>query len=86
MAWAVQVEPGPARVKEGKARAESMLQTHPLSGWEARLSRRMCVEDGTRGEQTHSPPFSHCLPPTEKEDGLEGAPQTGGPHLFSGAE
>lgn len=60
MAWAVQVEPGPARVKEGKALAESMLQTHPLSGWEARLSRRMCVEDGTRGEQILLPSLTVC--------------------------
>lgn len=59
MAWGTQVEPSLARAKkEGEARGESMLQAHPFSAWQARLSRRMCVEDGTRGHQTHFPPFA----------------------------
>lgn len=39
----------------GRAPDESMPQTHPFSGWEARLSRRMWAEDGSGGHQTHSP-------------------------------
>lgn len=47
-----------------------MLQAHSFSGWEARLSRRMCVEGGTGIE--HILPLLTICPAMEKEDGLEG--------------
>lgn len=45
-------------------------------------------EDVCRGgdqNQTHSSPLTHCLPSSEKENGLEGSPHTWAPDLFSGA-
>lgn len=62
--------------KEGEAEAESMLQSHPFSDWEARLSSGMCVKDGTRGEQARFPPFPNYLLPAEKENGSAGVPHT----------
>lgn len=47
-----------------------MLQIHSFSGWEARLSSRMCVEGRTRIE--HILPLLTMCPAMEKEDGLEG--------------
>lgn len=52
------------------------------------LGPQAVKEDVCRGwdqNQTHSSPFTYCLPSSEKENGLEGSPHTWAPDLFSGA-
>lgn len=76
MAWDSAGGARPARVEKEGAQDESMFQTVSFRGWEARLSRRLCAEDRTRGGQSF--PlflFTYSWSPSH---GLGGPPHTHG--------
>lgn len=58
-----------------------MLQTHPFGGWKARLSRRLCAEDGTRIKHSLLPPLTVC--PLSRRRMTEKGPHTYGPQTCS---